>query len=259
MSKPLILVTNDDGISSKGIRLLTEIASHFGKVVVVAPDKAQSAMGHAITVSQPLHLKKSFLFDDLGIEAYACSGTPADCVKIAHNVVFDNQKPDLVLSGVNHGSNTSISVLYSGTMAAAIEAALKGISSIGFSYCDYNQNLSVDHLAEYIQQIIDETLQKKLPKNVALNVNFPANTQDIKGIKVCRQAKASWEEHFDLRANPFGAEYYWLAGDFVNEEDAKDTDEWAIANNYVAVVPCMYDLTAYKAIDDLHKNWSFGE
>jgi len=250
MSKPLILVCNDDGITSRGIRLLVELMSQLGEVVVVAPNSPQSGMGHAITIENPLRLYPTEIFDR--IEAYECSGTPADCVKLAKHQVLREKKPDLVVSGINHGSNTSVSVLYSGTMSAAIEAAMEDLPAIGFSLCDYSHNAEMGHIRHYILQIADEILQKGMPTGVALNVNFPAQTAEpIKGIKVCRQARAKWQEEYDERHDPYKRKYYWMAGSFVNFDSGENNDEWAVKNNYVAVVPCKFDLTADHLLEEL--------
>lgn len=256
MTKPLILISNDDGITSGGIRKLVHLAKNLGEVVVVAPDSPQSGMGHAITVGDTLKLKKSDLFDE--IEAYECSGTPADCVKLAKHHVLKNRQIDLVISGVNHGSNSSISVLYSGTMSAAIEGAIEGHPSIGFSYCDYDPNGDMSHIDEYVVKIINEALTKGVPKGIALNVNFPVSQKEkIKGIKVCRQANAAWEEEFDERKDPYGRSYYWMVGNFVNHDKGEDNDEWALANNYVSIVPCQFDMTGHHAIAQLNEDWDF--
>ncbi|MDX2173274.1 MAG: 5'/3'-nucleotidase SurE [Bacteroidota bacterium] len=248
--KPLILVTNDDGIYSPGISYLVKIASQFGKVVVVAPDKPQSGMGHAITINATLRLQKT-KYHEIDTE-YACSGTPVDCVKMAVNHVL-KQKPDLVLSGINHGSNSSINVIYSGTMSAAIEGALEGATSIGFSLCDYSDEANFSHASKHIKHIIKYCLKNKLAPGVCLNVNIPKlNAKDIKGVKVVRQAKANWVEKFDERKDPYGRDYFWLTGEFKNfEPKANDTDEWALANGYISIVPIMADLTAHNEIKTL--------
>ncbi len=254
MSKPLILISNDDGITSRGIRKLVDNMKLLGEVVVVAPDSPQSGMGHAITVGDTLRLKKSDLFE--GIEAYECSGTPADCVKLAKHHVLKDRKIDLVVSGVNHGSNSSISVLYSGTMSAAIEGALEGYPSIGFSLCDFDENADMSHTDQYLQLITKQALEKGIPKGIALNVNFPAiQNESIKGVKVCRQANANWEEDFDERKDPYGRTYFWMVGNFVNHDKGTDNDEWALANNYVSIVPCQFDLTGHHAITQLNDEW----
>jgi 5'-nucleotidase len=255
MSKPLILVSNDDGITSKGILTLINVMKQLGDVLVVAPNSPQSGMGHAITVGETLRLKESFLFE--GVKAYECSGTPADCVKMArHFVLKDKIQPDVVVSGVNHGSNTSISVLYSGTMSAAIEGAIEGTPAIGFSLCDYSHDADFSHTEEYIKKITLQVLEKGLPKGVALNVNFPPKqNEDLRGIRVCRQANAKWVEEFVQRHDPNGRPYFWMTGNFVNFDKGQDNDEWAIANNYVSVVPCQFDLTAHSAIPVLNEEW----
>jgi len=248
--KPLILVTNDDGIYSPGLKFLTHVAAQFGNVAVIAPDKAQSGMGHAITINATLRIQKTNYHNTM-LE-YSCSGTPVDCVKMAVNNIL-MLKPDLVLSGINHGSNSSINVIYSGTMSAAVEGALEGAPSIGFSLCDYSIEADFTQAEKYIKQIISNTLQNPMPKGVCLNVNIPKLTaENINGIKVVRQAKANWVEKFDERKDPSGREYYWLTGEFVNfEPEATDTDEWALANGYVSVVPVQADMTAYNCLKDL--------
>ncbi len=254
MAKPLILVSNDDGITSKGIRSLVNIMKEIGEVIVVAPDSPQSGMGHAITIGNTIRLEENDIFGD--IKAYECSGTPADCVKIAKHFVLKDRRPDLVVSGINHGSNTSISVLYSGTMSAAIEASLEGLPAIGFSLCDYSSDADFSHLEEYIKKIALSVLEKGLTRGVALNVNFPPKRNEaIKGIKICRQANATWQEEFDERYDPNGRRYFWMAGNFVNHDKGEDNDEWAIANNYASVVPVQYDMTAHHAITHLNEEW----
>ncbi|MEP0366168.1 MAG: 5'/3'-nucleotidase SurE [Cyclobacteriaceae bacterium] len=254
MSKPLILITNDDGITSSGIQKLVDLMTQLGEVVVVAPNSPQSGMGHAITVGDTLRITRNDIFGD--IVAYDCSGTPADCVKLAKHHVLKDRKIDLVVSGINHGSNTSISVLYSGTMSAAIEAAIEDTPAIGFSLCDYNTEAEMLHVDESILKIAKQVLDKGLPRGIAINVNIPPKQNEpIKGIKVCRQANARWEEDFDQRVDPHGRKYFWMVGNFVNHDKGEDNDEWAIANNYVSVVPCQFDLTAYFAMNTLNEDW----
>jgi 5'-nucleotidase len=251
-TKPLILVTNDDGITAPGIRTLINIMNKIGKVIVVAPDSPQSAMGHAITINSPLHCEKIKGTSGPQIE-YSCSGTPADCVKLAVNELLD-RKPDICVSGINHGSNSSINVIYSGTMSAAIEAGIQGIPAIGFSLLDFTWNADFKPLKKFILQITNETLKNGIPKDIVLNVNFPKlNEEKIKGIKICRQAKANWNEEFDKRTNPMGREYYWLTGTFIIQDQGKDTDEWALSNGYISVVPTKFDLTELKSIKQLNK------
>ena len=252
MGKPLILVTNDDGITAPGLRTLIHIMNEIGEVVVVAPDSPQSGMGHAITISDTLYCKKEKI-DDGPQQEYSISGTPADCVKFAVREIL-HKKPDLCVSGINHGANSSINVIYSGTMSAAVEAGLEGIKSIGFSLLDYSWDADFSACKEYIRKISLNLLKEK-KENLILNVNFPSNTKKFKGIKVCRQAKGYWEDTYDKRVSPLGKEYYWLTGNFVNQEDSKETDEWALSQGYVSLVPISFDMTSHQDIDKL-KNWN---
>ncbi len=256
-TKPLILISNDDGITAKGIRFLVETMCEIGKVVVFAPDSPQSGMGHAITIHSPLKMRSSDIFGT-EVEAYECSGTPADCVKLAKfHLQKKGQVPDLVVSGVNHGSNTAISILYSGTMSAAMEAAIEGFPSIGFSLCDYHQDADFSHTKDIIQKIAYQVLASGLPKDTALNVNFPPKqAEPLQGIRICRQARATWQEVFDERTDPYGRDYLWLTGKFVNLDQGEDTDEWAIGHNYVSVVPCLFDLTAYHTMTFFNEEWT---
>jgi 5'-nucleotidase len=225
--------------------------NEIGEVFVVAPDSPQSAMGHAITINSTLHCHKIKVTEGPQ-EEYSCSGTPADCVKLAVNELLD-RKPDLCVSGINHGSNSSINVIYSGTMSAAMEAGIEGIPAIGFSLLDFQWNADFNPLRNYIRQITLEALSHGIPKDVVLNVNFPKlKEEEIKGIKICRQARANWVEEFDKRTNPMGREYYWLTGTFVNEDKGEDTDEWALSQGYISIVPIQFDLTAHHSIQQLN-------
>ena len=253
--KPLILVTNDDGISAPGIRSLIEVMNEIGKVVVVAPDSPQSAMGHAITINSTLHCQRVNVDSGPQIE-YSCSGTPADCIKLGINEIL-KKKPDLCVSGVNHGSNSSINVIYSGTMSAAIEASIEGVPAIGFSLLDYSWKADFNQIKNYIKKITMKSLKNGIPNGTALNVNFPKlNEKEIKGIKICNQAKAHWVEKFDKRTNPQGREYYWLTGEFINNDNSKESDEWALNNGYISIVPITHDLTKYSVLKNL-QNWGF--
>ncbi|MBT8259897.1 MAG: 5'/3'-nucleotidase SurE [Flavobacteriaceae bacterium] len=253
--KPLILVTNDDGITAPGIRTLIRIMNSIGDVIVVAPDSPQSGMGHAITVNDTLFVRKESI-DNGPQQEYSTSGTPADCIKLAKHEILE-RIPDLCVSGINHGSNASINVIYSGTMSAAIEAGIEGIPAIGFSLCDYSYEACFKPFESYVKSIVLNTLKHGLKKGVVLNVNFPkVDKEDIKGVKVCRQSNANWVEKFDKRINPQGKDYYWLTGEFVNFDKGEDTDQWALENGYVSIVPVQFDLTAYKSIDDI-KQWKF--
>ncbi len=252
--KPLILVCNDYGITSLGIRELIDVMQTIGEVVVVAPDKPQSGTGHSITLEHPLRLKK--IKEDGTHVEYSCSGTPVDCVKLAVNVVM-HRKPDLLVSGINHGSNSSINVIYSGTMSAAIEGALEGIPSFGISLLDYAPDADFSAAKIYAKTIAENVLKGGLPRGICLNVNIPAlSKKDIKGVKVCRQANGNWLEEFDERKDPYGNKYYWLTGVFENYDKGADTDEWALKNGYVSVVPVKYDLTAHDTISVLNQ-WSY--
>jgi 5'/3'-nucleotidase len=252
--QPVILVTNDDGINAPGIRNLVEAVRGLGKVVVVAPDKPQSGMGHAITIGNPLRLNPMHhLFD--GVEAWQCSGTPVDCVKLAVDKVL-RRKPDLCLSGINHGANHSINVIYSGTMSAAVEAAIESIPSIGFSLLDYSVEADFGPARKYVRLIVEQVLAHPMDKHLILNVNFPAVPDSlIKGMKICRQAYAKYEEDFVERNDPNNKKYYWLTGKFVNFDRGRDTDVWALEHNYVSVVPVQFDMTNYVLKSKLEKTW----
>jgi len=255
--KPLILVTNDDGITAPGIRTLIDVMNSVGDVVVVAPDSPQSGMGHAITVNSTLFVENVKVNGGAQLE-YSCSGTPADCVKLAVDQILA-RKPDLCVSGINHGSNSSINVIYSGTMSAAIEAGIEGIPAIGFSLLDYSWNANFEASKKYVKMIAENVIKEGLPKDVVLNVNIPnLPEKELKGIKICRQARANWVEEFDKRTNPQGRVYYWLTGKFVNLDHGEDTDEWALKNGYISVVPVQFDLTAHHSIQTLN-TWDFND
>jgi len=250
-NRPLILVTNDDGITAPGIRTLIEVMNEIGDVFVVAPDSPQSGMGHAITVDNVLHCNSITVDDGPQIE-YSCSGTPADCVKMAVNEIL-NRKPDLCVSGINHGSNSSINVIYSGTMSAAVEAGIEGVPAIGFSLLDYKWHADFEASKKYVKEIVLSVLKNKLSEGTVLNVNIPnLREEKIKGIKICRQANGYWKEDFDKRTSPFGKEYYWLSGEFVCKDKGEDTDIWALNNGYVSVVPVQFDMTAHHMIQKLN-------
>jgi 5'-nucleotidase len=250
--RPLIFVTNDDGIHARGIQMLIEQMRKIGRVVVVAPDKPQSGTAHAITVNTPLRLKS--LVSEPGYEEYSCNGTPADCVKLGLRIVM-KKKPDLLVSGINHGSNSSISVIYSGTMAAVFEGAMAGVPSIGFSFNNYSPDAELRSCADIVGIIAGKVLDEGLPDGVCLNVNIPDVPEGaVKGIKICRQAGGSWQEDFDEREDPVGRKYYWLKGVFVKTGNGNDTDEYALENQFVSVVPVQFDFTSYKAMT-LLKSW----
>ena len=251
----LFLITNDDSIHARGLKVLIDIVRKLGKVYVIAPQESQSGMSHAITVKTPLRIRKILQEDDCSM--VSCNGTPVDCVKLALNKLID-RKPDMIISGINHGSNSSASIVYSGTMAAALEGCINGIPSIGFSLLDYSPDADFTGIVQYAEKIIVRALENGIPQGTCLNVNFPANhAEEIRGIKICRQTKGLWVEEFDQRVDPQNRTYYWLTGDYINlEPDADDTDEWALHNNYISMVPVQPDLTSYKAIPHL-KKWKF--
>jgi 5'-nucleotidase len=254
-NKPTILITNDDGITAPGIKNLVMAVKELGRVVVVAPDKPQSGMGHAITIGHPLRMNKVDVFD--GVEAWQVSGTPVDCVKLAVDKIL-HRKPDICLSGINHGANHSINVIYSGTMSAAMEASIESIPSIGFSLLDLSVDADFTAARFYVHKIVSGLLKTKMDKHLLLNVNIPAVQQElIKGIKVCKQAYAKYEEDFDERKDPGGKKYYWLTGKFVNFDKSKETDVWALEHNYVSVVPVQFDLTNYTLKKQLEKTNPF--
>ncbi len=244
MEKPFILVTNDDGLGTKGLQTLFNVMKKIGKAVVIAPDRPRSGMSHAITVTQPLRLRKQ-----KEKNVYSCNGTPVDCVKLGMNI-FD-KKPDLIVSGVNHGSNASVNIFYSGTMAAAIEGAMSNIPAIGFSLLDYSLDAEMDTYEDLIQQITQEYLQKNQDPKVCLNVNFPAvsNAKELKGYKYCRQAIGMWKEQFEERNDPGGNPYYWLSGTYIFEDKGKDTDIATLEENFASVVPVRPDLTCHQTIN----------
>ena len=251
MSKPLILVTNDDGITAPGLKALVKVAVKIGNVAVIAPDSPQSGMGHAITVNSPIRIDKSEVFDE--IESYTCSGTPVDCVKVGIFHIL-KRKPDIILSGINHGSNAATNVIYSGTMSAAVEGAMENIPSIGFSLDDFAHEADFNPTQYYAEKLIKKALDNHFPNNVCLNVNVPKlSLKKLKGMKVCRQASAFWEDRFDERKDPLGKKYYWLTGEFKDQEQADDTDMAALRKGYVAIVPVQFDMTAHHAISQINK------
>lgn len=252
---PIILVTNDDGITAPGIRNLIEAMQGLGKIVVVAPDSPQSGMGHAITIGKPLRMHKVSLFD--GIDSYQCSGTPVDCVKLATNQIL-HRKPDICVSGINHGLNSSINVIYSGTMSAAMEAAIEGVPSVGFSLADFSFEADFTVAKNVARQIVEKMLQNATAPGTLLNVNIPkVKPEQFKGIKFCRQADAKWGESFEHRIDPHGKDYYWMVGNFICKDEGTDTDIYALQHGYASVVPVQFDLTDYKTKKKLEEEWKF--
>ena len=251
MKKPLILICNDDGVTAPGIQSLIEAVRDLGEIMVVAPDKPQSGTGHGITLNATLRMQK--IREEEGLKVCSCSGTPVDCIKLA--IFKMEMKPAIILSGINHGSNASINVIYSGTMSAAVEGALENVPSIGFSLLDHSIDADFTAAKGIARQITIKAIEEGLPKGVCLNVNIPKlHAEEIEGIKVCRQAKGNWEEEFEARKDPMGNEYFWLTGTFNNQDHGEDTDIWALENNYVSVVPVQHDLTAHTALSEIN-NW----
>jgi 5'-nucleotidase len=254
MKKPKILITNDDGINAPGLRYLISVMRQLGDLIIIAPDKPQSGMAHAVTIQTPLRIHE--IANEPGYQEYSCNGTPVDCVKLGQKVIM-KCNPDLIVSGINHGSNSSINVLYSGTMAAVIEGAMEDIPAIGFSLNDYSYHADFSHCGPYILSIASNVLLQGLSEGVCLNVNFPMiDESPLKGLKVVRQAKAVWDESFEERKDPHKRDYYWLHGEFVCNDTREDTDQWALKNNFVSIVPVTIDLTAHHFIAEL-KKWDF--
>lgn len=254
--RPLILVCNDDGIGAPGIAALASAMDGLGEIVVVAPIDEQSAVGHAITVRDPVRARGyPFEVPSGEIVAHAVSGTPADCVKLAVNQLLD-RKPDLVVSGINRGPNTAVNVIYSGTVSAATEAAILGIDAIAFSHCAWT---GADYEAAGViaRRIAERVRKRGLPPGILLNVNVPdLPLEEIRGIMATRQARSRWEESFSERRDPFDQPYYWMSGKFVNLDEGEETDISAIDAGYVSVTPIHYDLTAYEFLKTLDE-WSW--
>ncbi|MDD3860286.1 MAG: 5'/3'-nucleotidase SurE [Bacteroidales bacterium] len=252
--RKLILISNDDGIDARGLQSLIEMVKPFGDIYVVAPEQGQSGMSHSISLLEPLRTKE--IQSSENIEIVSVKGTPVDCVKLALNQLLP-RKPDLMVSGINHGSNSAISVIYSGTMGAAIESSLYGIPSIGFSVLDHKKTADFSIAVKYGRKVVEDVIKNGLPNQVSLNVNFPVVSEaDFKGFKICKQTTGVWKEEFDKRTDPYGGNYYWLTGDFHNFEPENDeSDEWALKHNYASIVPIKIDFTEYKTIIELKKRY----
>lgn len=246
--RPLIFITNDDGIQAPGLKCLAKIASQFGDVIVGAPDTPQSGKSSALTVNAPLEVNTHPAVD--GVQYYSITGTPVDCVKVSMHAILD-RKPDLLLSGINHGSNAAVNNIYSGTMGATMEGCLLGIPSVGFSLLDHSMNADFTPVGKYVADIIGRVLASGLPQDICLNVNFPAGC-DVEGLKVVRAARGHWSEEYSDYATPHGKPFYWLTGTFINEEpDNPDTDEYWLAHKYGTIVPIRPDQTASDMIDSI--------
>jgi 5'-nucleotidase len=248
-AKPLILVTNDDGIKAPGLRKLITIMRKFGEVAVIASEHVMSGMAHAVTIQTPLMPR--LINEEPGYREFMTNGTPSDNVKLGKHRLLE-RTPDLVVSGINHGSNASINIIYSGTMAAVLEASIDGIPAIGFSLMDYMPDADFSHVEAWISRITEKVLKEGLPDGVCLNVNIPRKSESpIRGMKVCRQARARWEEEFEERKDPYGRTYYWLGGRFVNGDGRPETDEKALSENYISIVPVQHDFTAHEYVKKL--------
>ncbi len=253
--KPVILITNDDGITSPGILALVEAVKDLGQVIVVAPDSPQSGMGHAITIGDPLRLNKVHVFEGEGVESWQCSGTPADCVKLARDKIL-HKRPDICLSGINHGANHSINIIYSGTMSAAMEAAIEGVPSIGLSLLDYKFDADFTVAGMVARDLTQRMLAQKMPPHILLNVNIPIVTKEtFKGMKICRQANARWAEEFEHRVDPRGKDYYWMTGKFIFMDKEPGTDVDALNEGFASIVPIKIDFTDLKMKEWLESEW----
>lgn len=252
-NRPLILISNDDGVVAKGISELIRFLRPLGELVVMAPDAPRSGCSGAMTVTEPIHYQ--MVRKDVGLTVYKCSGTPMDCVKLALHTVLADRKPDLVVGGINHGDNSGVNAHYSGTMGVVIEGCLKGIPSVAFSLCDHEPNADFEACGPYVRRIVQQVLEKGLPSLTCLNVNFP-QTASLQGIKICRQSKGQWVNEWENFAHRGDQHYYWLTGDYVDSEPENDlTDRWALAHDYVAVTPTTVDLTAYGFVKEL-ESWN---
>lgn len=250
--RPRVLISNDDGYHSPGIRLLVEVVSTFADVIVVAPERARSGYACAFSATDYLRLKRRHNMGD--VEVWSCSGTPVDCVKLALDQFYQDRDPDLIVSGVNHGDNSTVNVHYSGTMGVAFESCMKLIPAVAFSSCYFNEDANLEPLRPYIASIVSRVLADGLPKGICLNVNFPAREQ-FEGVKVCRMTFGRWVDEIEQRHHPRGYDYFWVVGRYQNDEPgAEGSDQWALDNGYVAITPTQLDITAYQFIDEV-KSW----
>ena len=251
MKRPLILVSNDDGVQAKGLNELIHMLKPLGDVIAMAPSEPRSGAACSLTVSLPV--KYGLVHNEDGLLVFKCSGTPVDCVKLASDSVLDT-RPDIIISGINHGDNSAVNVHYSGTMGVALEGCMKGIPSIGFSLCNHNPDADFTPASPYVRRITEEVLQRGLPAGVCLNVNFP-DTPFYKGIRICRQTKGVWKREWMKRSHPNGGDYYWLTGEFVEHDEEEDSDHWALNHDYVAITPTLIDMTAYGMMEEM-KHWN---
>ncbi len=249
IKQPLIFITNDDGYQAKGIQMLIEAVRSLGEIVVVAPDGPRSGMSSAITSLQPLRVSKIKETENLKI--YSCTGTPVDCVKLGLSEFVD-RKPDVLISGINHGVNSAVSVLYSGTMGAAMEGCLFKVASIGFSLDDHSADADFSACRKVVHTMTRKVIKEGLPVGTCLNVNIP---KEYKGVRLARQAKGQWVEEYTKSKDGAGKDIYWLTGHFENDEPQDpSTDEWAIDNGYISVVPTKIDMTDHNYISE-KRDW----
>ena len=251
IKRPLLLISNDDGYQAKGIRELVEMVSDLGDIIVCAPESARSGFSCAFSAMTPLELQ--LREKRKGVEIWSCNGTPVDCVKMALAEIVP-RTPDMVIGGINHGDNASVNVHYSGTMGVTLEGCMKYIPSVAYSLCDHRDDANFEPLRPLVRTITMRVLEEGLPMGVCLNVNFPL-VPEYKGVRVCRMAKGTWGQEVVRCAHPRGYDYWWMVGKYTNDEPtATDTDNWALANGYVAITPTQTDVTAYTAIDNI-KSW----
>ncbi len=252
IKKPLILISNDDGYHSVGIRALVDMVKDFADVLVCAPESARSGYSCAFSAVPPLRLKRRHNMGE-DVEVWSCNGTPVDCVKLAIDQFCRERKPDLVLGGINHGDNSTVNAHYSGTMGVAMEGCMKYIPSIAFSNCNYDETADQGNLARYVRQIVKRVLAEGLPKGVCLNVNFP-HRETFEGVRVCRMSYGRWVQEIVKEHHPRGYDYFWVVGQYENDEPAADdTDQWAVSHGYVAITPTTMDVTAYEAMERIRR------
>jgi len=253
--RPLILISNDDGYHSKGLRSLIEMVSPLADLLVCAPESARSGFSCAFSAVEPLRLKLRRRWE--GVYVWSCSGTPVDCVKIALDRLCGGRRPDMVIGGINHGDNASVNSHYSGTMGVTMEGCMKYIPSVAFSLCDHSDDADFAPLAPFVRSITERVLGEGLPRGVCLNVNFP-RLKEFKCVRICRIARGTWGNEVVRCVNPHGYDYYWMTGEYTNDEpDADDTDNWALTNGYVAITPTQVDVTDYGMMERMKSEWTF--
>ena len=245
-NKPLILITNDDGINARGVHYLADAVKEMGEVYIVAPDTAQSGQSSAMSMKTPLRITQYPERD--GIKVYSVNGTPVDCVKLALHTIVP-RRPDLLLSGINHGSNAGNNIIYSGTMGAVLETCMLGIPSIGYSYLSHSPEADFTNTLPFLKSITQRVIEQGLPADICLNVNFPKG--EIKGAKVVRAARGYWTEEYANYVDPQGKPFYLLTGNFKNAEpEVEDTDYYWLDRGYASIVPARPDQSAMDVIEE---------